>query len=62
MATGGGLDLTKLCITSGKTCWLLFVDALVLNMDGNVLDALSIATRVGMPVFRWHLQRILSAN
>lgn len=45
---GGGLDLTALCVTSGKICWLLYVDALVLNMDGNVLDALSIAARVGM--------------
>jgi len=42
------LDLTALCVTSGKICWLLYVDALVLNMDGNVSDALSIATRVGM--------------
>lgn len=48
VAIGGGLDLTALCVTSGKICWLLYVDALVLNMDGNVLDALSIATRVGM--------------
>ena len=46
MHAGGGLDLTALCITTGKICWLIFVDALVLNMDGNVADALSIATRV----------------
>ena len=55
LAIGGGLDLTALCVTSGKICWLLYVDALVLNMDGNVLDALSIATRVGVhpawPIF-----------
>jgi exosome complex component RRP42 len=41
---GGGLDLTALCVTQGKVCWQVFVDALVLNADGNVLDALSMAT------------------
>jgi len=45
---GGGLDLTALCVTSGKICWLLYVDALVLNMDGNVSGALSIATRAAL--------------
>lgn len=29
---------------TGKTCWHVFVDALVLNDGGNVLDALSIAS------------------
>lgn len=48
LPAGSGLDLTSLCVTSGKICWLLYVDALVLNIDGNVLDALSIASRVGM--------------
>lgn len=41
---GAGLDLKQLIITNGKTCWYIFVDALVLNDDGNVLDALSIAS------------------
>ena len=44
---GGGLDLTALCITQGKVCWQVFVDALVLNADGNALDALSMAMWVG---------------
>lgn len=48
LPVGNGLDLTALCVTSGKICWMLYVDALVLNMDGNILDALSIASRVGM--------------
>lgn len=47
LVAGSGLDLTQLCVTTGKICWLLYVDALVLNMNGNVLDALSIAARVG---------------
>ncbi|EFJ48544.1 hypothetical protein VOLCADRAFT_90878 [Volvox carteri f. nagariensis] len=41
---GPGLDLSKLCILPGKTAWVLFVDALVLNDDGNVLGAVSAAT------------------
>ncbi|KAL3148401.1 hypothetical protein ABBQ38_013858 [Trebouxia sp. C0009 RCD-2024] len=45
---GNGVDLTALCVTSGKICWMLYVDALVLNMDGNILDALSIASRAAL--------------
>ncbi|GLC50923.1 hypothetical protein PLESTB_000447000 [Pleodorina starrii] len=39
-----GLDLSKLCILTGKTAWLLYIDALVLNDDGNVMGAVSAAT------------------
>jgi exosome complex component RRP42 len=38
-----GIDLGQLKIITGKTCWNLYVDALVLNDDGNVLGALSLA-------------------
>ena len=37
------MDLRALSIITGKSCWNLYVDALVLNDDGNVLDALSLA-------------------
>ena len=40
------MDLSKLCIVTGKQCWLLYVDALVLNIDGNVLDTVSMAVKV----------------
>ena len=46
MCAGGALDLAELCIVAGKTCWVIFVDGLVLNADGSVIDALSIATKV----------------
>jgi exosome complex component RRP42 len=36
----------------GKTCWLVYVDALVLNDGGNVLDALSIAARAALALTR----------
>ena len=38
-----GIDLSQLKIITGKTCWNLYVDALVLNDDGNVLGAISLA-------------------
>ncbi|KAI0226077.1 hypothetical protein L0F63_005128, partial [Massospora cicadina] len=40
----GGLDLEKLCIIPGKACWCIYIDALVLGMGGNLVDALSYAT------------------
>ena len=46
MRAGGGLDLAELCIVAGKTCWVVFVDGLVMNADGSVVDALSIAAKV----------------
>ncbi|GAB4822267.1 hypothetical protein N2152v2_009313 [Parachlorella kessleri] len=45
---GGGVDLSQLSIVAGKTCWVLYVDALVLNIDGNVLDALSLAAKAAL--------------
>ena len=37
------MDLRTLNIITGKSCWNIYIDALVLNDDGNVLDALSLA-------------------
>lgn len=57
LSVGCALDLEKLIIISGKRCWVLSVDALVISMDGNVLGALSIATKVlllpRMPTSLW---------
>ncbi|CAN0034976.1 unnamed protein product, partial [Laminaria digitata] len=39
----GGLDLDALGIVDGKFCWVVFVDILVLQADGNLLDASSFA-------------------
>eukprot|EP00879_Flechtneria_rotunda_P014709 GHRR01015370.1.p1 GENE.GHRR01015370.1~~GHRR01015370.1.p1 ORF type:complete len:284 (+),score=64.02 GHRR01015370.1:281-1132(+) len=51
-AAGAGLDLKALCLVPGKTCWIVYVDALVLNDGGNVLDALSIASRAALGLTR----------
>ncbi|KAJ3158170.1 Exosome complex component RRP42 [Geranomyces michiganensis] len=41
----GGVDLAALCIIPGSTCWVLGVDALVLDYGGGLLDAIFAATR-----------------
>jgi len=35
----GMLSLSSLCIHPGKAAWVLYVDAMCINYDGNVLDA-----------------------
>ncbi|KAI9325882.1 ribosomal protein S5 domain 2-type protein [Zopfochytrium polystomum] len=39
----GGLDLKALSIVPGSTCWVVYVDALILGYGGNILDPLFIA-------------------
>ena len=41
-------DMAELCIIPGKFCWNICVDLLVLQMDGDPLDACSIATYVAL--------------
>ncbi|KAH3744793.1 ribosomal protein S5 domain 2-type protein [Pelomyxa schiedti] len=43
-----GLDTKALCILPGKQCWIVYVDALVMDSDGNLFDAISIATRAAL--------------
>ncbi|KAJ3191337.1 Exosome complex component RRP42 [Irineochytrium annulatum] len=40
----GGIDLKALCIIPGSTCWILYIDALVLDYAGNLLDAIFFAS------------------
>jgi len=42
------LNLQTLCLVPGKHCWVIYVDALVLDSAGNLFDALSIATRAAL--------------
>lgn len=41
----GGVDLQKLCIVPGSTCWVLNVDILILDDGGNLLDVIMMAIR-----------------
>jgi exosome complex component RRP42 len=47
-AVRSGLDLRQLCIVPGLHCWILNIDAIVLNYGGNVLDALMMAVRAAL--------------
>ncbi|KAI7747615.1 hypothetical protein M8C21_024610 [Ambrosia artemisiifolia] len=45
---GGGINLSSLSIVDGKVCWDLYIDGLVVSMDGNVLDALGAAIKAAL--------------
>ncbi|CAN0489578.1 unnamed protein product, partial [Ectocarpus sp. 8 AP-2014] len=47
-----GLDLDALGIVDGKFCWVVFVDILVLQADGNLLDASSFAAYTALNTAR----------
>ena len=42
------LDLTTLSIVHGKTCWIMYIDAVVLSVGGNLLDVLSLAMKAAL--------------
>ena len=48
VASESPIDLSSLCILSGKSCWVLYVDALILDLDGSVIDAISMACRAAL--------------
>nr|GEX19238.1 exosome complex component RRP42-like [Tanacetum cinerariifolium] len=45
---GSGIDLSSLSIVDGRICWDLYIDGLVISMDGNVLDALGAAIKAAL--------------
>ncbi|OMJ07594.1 Exosome complex exonuclease RRP42 [Smittium culicis] len=44
----GGLDLQQLCIIPKQAYWILYIDALVLGYDGNIVDTLVYSTRAAL--------------
>ncbi|KAK7115484.1 exosome complex component RRP42-like [Littorina saxatilis] len=42
------LDVSSLCLQSGKLCWVLYVDVLLLECGGNLFDAASIAVKAAL--------------
>eukprot|EP00823_Brevimastigomonas_motovehiculus_P008388 TRINITY_DN7679_c0_g1_i1.p1 TRINITY_DN7679_c0_g1~~TRINITY_DN7679_c0_g1_i1.p1 ORF type:complete len:337 (+),score=93.48 TRINITY_DN7679_c0_g1_i1:91-1101(+) len=42
------VDVEKLCLVPGKQCWTLYIDALVLDTSGNLLDAISIGCHAAL--------------
>lgn len=45
-------DYEQLCILPGQKCWKVFVDILILSCDGNLFDAVSLATKTAL----WNTQ------
>ncbi|CAG8738003.1 5999_t:CDS:2 [Racocetra persica] len=43
-----GLNLEKLCIIPGKACWVVYIDALVLDYAGNIVDTMFMTTRAAL--------------
>lgn len=43
-----GLDLQKLVIVPGVSHWILYIDVLVLDYAGNLMDAIMLATRAAL--------------
>ncbi|KAJ3371418.1 Exosome complex component RRP42 [Allomyces arbusculus] len=43
-----GIDLTQLCIIPESTCWVVYIDAVVLAVAGNVADALFLAVKAAL--------------
>ena len=48
LTSPGAIDWKGLCITRGTQCWILYVDALVLDSTGNIFDAVTIATKAAL--------------
>ncbi|XP_065915878.1 exosome complex component RRP42-like [Dysidea avara] len=42
------VDLGGLCVSPGQRCWVLYIDGLVTEWGGNVIDCLSFAIRVAL--------------
>ncbi|KAM9383756.1 exosome complex component RRP42 [Pholidichthys leucotaenia] len=40
--------LKSLCISAGEHCWVLYVDVLLLQCDGNLYDAISVAVKAAL--------------
>ncbi|KAG0356175.1 Exosome complex component RRP42 [Podila minutissima] len=47
-SSAAGINLSKLCIIPGQQCWILYVDALVLDYGGNLMDAIFMGTRAAI--------------
>jgi exosome complex component RRP42 len=43
-----GLDLENLCIIPGQQCWVIYIDAMVMDAAGNLLDCIVMTTRAAL--------------
>lgn len=54
----GAIDKRKLCLMSGRHCWVLYIDVLVLDYAGNLVDAMVMASRLALLSMRLPKVRI----
>lgn len=54
------IDLADLCITPHKKCWIVHIDVLILECDGNLLDTISIATHSALTNTKFDFLLLLS--
>ncbi|KZT37493.1 hypothetical protein SISSUDRAFT_1071149 [Sistotremastrum suecicum HHB10207 ss-3] len=52
LITSKALDPTSLCIRPGKAVWTIYLDAICINYDGNVLDAALLAMVAALRITR----------
>ncbi|GAB5585592.1 hypothetical protein Unana1_00492 [Umbelopsis nana] len=43
-----GINFEKLCIIKGAQCWIVYIDAMILDYSGNVLDAVFMAAKAAL--------------
>ncbi|KAI7898525.1 ribosomal protein S5 domain 2-type protein [Cokeromyces recurvatus] len=43
-----GLDLESLCIIPNQQCWIIYIDAMVMDAAGNLLDCIVMTTRAAL--------------
>ncbi|KAI8092767.1 ribosomal protein S5 domain 2-type protein [Halteromyces radiatus] len=43
-----GIDLEKLCIIPGQNCWVIYIDAMVMDCAGNLFDCIVMTTRAAL--------------
>ncbi|KAJ8041464.1 Exosome complex exonuclease RRP42 [Holothuria leucospilota] len=46
--TNNILDFESLCIIPGQCCWVLYIDIVLLECGGNLLDAMSLAVKAAL--------------
>ena len=42
------MDLSSLCVIPDKLCWNVYIDAVILDTDGNALDAIALGARAAL--------------
>jgi exosome complex component RRP42 len=58
LVKSGAIDLELFSLVPGKHCWVLYIDVLVLDYDGNLIDTIVMASRLAISSMRLPKVRI----